>query len=283
MRYLLAYVSRPKALGEKTWLSPAILWADFCLKRWFGRAFLLDDPRRIAALPPYIPPTATEENIAFFARAVHANLADPTRHLYRLALAHGSRLLEVGCGTGTLAVAMAVRGKTVWCGDSEPHVTLVYHLARRLEVADRVRVLRFSGEALPFREGFFDTVVMRASLEHIPDLDRCLKDVVRVLRPGGMFLFSVPAFPWYEVQAFLRGDPDRILDYAHLHPSELNYRAWRGALRRAFSEGGRLYGKRLPALGELGGRLPLPPFPSWADRAFAPLSTHLVGEYRKPG
>ncbi len=278
---LLDYVSSPKPLGSRSWLRPLVLWASFCRKRWTGKAPLLDHPDRIRALPSYIPPQATPETIASLAEVVRQNMADPSRLLYRRAEALGPRLLEVGCGTGVLAVAMALRGKEVWCGDVEPYVTLVQALARHMGVADRVHVARFSADAIPFRAGFFDVVTMRAALEHVPATDRCLADVRRVLRPGGTFLFAVPGFPWYEVQAFLRGDPDLIFDYAHLHPSELNYWAWRTLLRRHFPEG-RLHGKRLPGLGELGTRLPLPPQPSWADRLFAPLSSHLVGEYRKP-
>ncbi|GEM_PF-2478175 len=274
---LLDYVSRPKNIGEKSRLRPALLWADFCLWRWTGRSLLLKHPVRLSALPPYITPEPTAENIALYARTVQANLADPTRHLYRRAMELGPRILEIGCGSGTLAVAMALRGKEVWCGDSDRHVNLVGPLADHLGVAESVRPVRFSGEALPFRDAAFDAVVMRASLEHVPELDRCLSEVVRVLRPGGTFLFSVPAFPWYEVQAFLRGDPDLIFDFAHLHPSELNYWAWRRALKRHFPSVG-IWGKEIPGLGELGSRFSLPPFPSWADRVFAPFSSRLVGE-----
>lgn len=267
---LLAYVSRPKREGSRSWIRPVILWASLLRKRWTGKAFLMDHPDRIRALPPYIPPRSSPEVLEEYERTVRRNLADPSRHLYRRVAAKGGRLLEAGCGTGTLAVAMALQGMEVWCGDSEPHVGIALDLARRMGVARKLHVARFAADRLPFRDGFFDVVAMRAVLEHVPELDRCLADVRRVLRPGGTFLFSVPAFPWYEVQAFLRGDPDMIFDFAHLHPSELDWRGWRKALARHFEEG-TLEGRRLPVLGERGG----PALDGW----LAPLSTHLVGEF----
>jgi SAM-dependent methyltransferase len=45
---------------------------------------------------------------------------------------------------------------------------------------------------LPFREGSVDTVLCIELLEHVPDPDRCLAQVVRVLRPGGRLLVTVP-------------------------------------------------------------------------------------------
>lgn len=55
--------------------------------------------------------------------------------------------------------------------------------------------LRADATALPFEDASLDLVVAFDVLEHIPDHDRCVGEVRRVLRPDGTFLVAVPADP----------------------------------------------------------------------------------------
>lgn len=48
-------------------------------------------------------------------------------------------------------------------------------------------------ESLPFRDRYFDVVYARHSLEHSLDLDATFSEIRRVLKPGGLFIFCVPA------------------------------------------------------------------------------------------
>lgn len=47
--------------------------------------------------------------------------------------------------------------------------------------------------SLPFEDNAFQTAISACALEHIPDLQKALSEVHRVLRPGGIFIFSVPS------------------------------------------------------------------------------------------
>jgi len=60
--------------------------------------------------------------------------------------------------------------------------------AERLGFAVDGRVA--DAEELPFAEGSFDLVVGHAVLHHLPDVERALREVLRVLRPGGRFVFA---------------------------------------------------------------------------------------------
>jgi SAM-dependent methyltransferase len=99
-------------------------------------------------------------------------------------LAEGRRVLDVGCGPGTLLVRLARAGADVVGIDLVPsHIELARQslhllgLRADLEVAD--------AEELPFSDASFDRVVANNSLQFTPDLDAALREIHRVLRPGG--------------------------------------------------------------------------------------------------
>ncbi|MCY3844517.1 MAG: class I SAM-dependent methyltransferase [Acidobacteria bacterium] len=91
----------------------------------------------------------------------------------------GQRVLEVGCGSGYLCeYVRALGASVVGCDISLPETT----------VAPFVQA---DGVALPFRQSF-DVVLSFDVFEHIPDSDRHLREVRRVLRPGGHYLLQTP-------------------------------------------------------------------------------------------
>ena len=96
----------------------------------------------------------------------------------------GRRTLDVGCGTGALAVALAERGGKVWGVDSSPEM-----LAEARAKETRARFKEGAGEALPFKDGWFERVVMRLSLHHL-DRPRALAEAARVLVPGGRIVIA---------------------------------------------------------------------------------------------
>ena len=101
----------------------------------------------------------------------------------------GRDVLDLGCAGGFMAEAMASRGA---------HVTGIDPAAAAIDAARRharSSGLRIAydvgaGEALPYDDAAFHAVVCVDVLEHVADLSRVLAQVMRVLRPGGMFLFD---------------------------------------------------------------------------------------------
>jgi ubiquinone/menaquinone biosynthesis C-methylase UbiE len=110
----------------------------------------------------------------------------------------GQRVLEVGCGTGRLAAALAERELCkVWAVDAEP--AMVEIARERLPRGAQAKVA--SAEALPFKDGWFDRAVMRLVLHHL-DRERALPELARVLGSEGRLVIATldPAeFPsrWY--------------------------------------------------------------------------------------
>ncbi len=90
-----------------------------------------------------------------------------------------SRVLEVGCGWGELALKLrAELDADVVAIDLSPHMV---KLARAEGVAADVADV----QDLPFADGAFDVTVAAWMLYHVPDRDRAVSELARVLRPGG--------------------------------------------------------------------------------------------------
>jgi SAM-dependent methyltransferase len=91
----------------------------------------------------------------------------------------GRRVLDVGCGTGTFAGALAERGGKVWGVDPTPEM-----LERARSSYPRLRFKDGRAESLPFKSSWFERVVVRLAL-HLFDRPRAFAEIVRVLVPGG--------------------------------------------------------------------------------------------------
>ncbi len=95
----------------------------------------------------------------------------------------GKRVLEIGCGTGSLLQAMLERGFQVYGLDASPAMLRQAH--KKLEASGYPhRLLQGRVQHLPFPDDSFETVVSTFPTEYIMDL-AALKEIQRVLYPGG--------------------------------------------------------------------------------------------------
>ncbi|MCW5559320.1 MAG: ubiquinone/menaquinone biosynthesis methyltransferase [Verrucomicrobiae bacterium] len=125
------------------------------------------------------------------------------RRLLRLAgVRPGERALDVCCGTGDVAFALARAGAVVTGLDfSDPMLSVARDRVGRWHGPARPPKFR-QGDALvlPFPEASFDVVTISYGLRNLADFDRGLREMIRVLRPGGRLLildFGKPDWkPW---------------------------------------------------------------------------------------
>jgi SAM-dependent methyltransferase len=117
----------------------------------------------------------------------------------RLQVRPGDRVLDMGCGAGRHAFALYRRGADV--------VALDLDEGELKDVAGMFAAMRDEGEApagataqavrgsaydLPFEDDSFDRVVAAEVLEHLPQDERAMAELVRVLKPGGLIAVTVP-------------------------------------------------------------------------------------------
>jgi len=99
----------------------------------------------------------------------------------------GQRILEIGCGIGTVVAELTKQGYDA-TGTDISQVAIEYGRAKygniRLEVQP--------AEELPYADGTFDVVLSFDLFEHIARIDRHVSEVQRVLKPAGYYLFQTP-------------------------------------------------------------------------------------------
>jgi ubiquinone/menaquinone biosynthesis C-methylase UbiE len=108
------------------------------------------------------------------------------------ALQPGHTVLDVGCGTGTLAVLVTQRHPDVDLVGIDPDPQALARAERKASrVGVAVRFERGFGDALPYPDAAFDRVFSSMMFHHVPknEKPRVMAEVRRVLKPGGRLEF----------------------------------------------------------------------------------------------
>lgn len=137
--------------------------------------------------------TATSDNQSYYDafsegydhgrdRGYHQLIDDQAAEIVRK-VGEGRKVLEVGCGTGLVLERVATFAKEAQGIDLSPGM-----LERARERG--LNVKQGSATELPFEDESFDVAYSFKVLAHIPDIDTCISEMVRVVRPGGHIVFD---------------------------------------------------------------------------------------------
>ena len=103
--------------------------------------------------------------------------------------APGKRVLDVGCAQGNFSLALAERGYAVVAIDLRP--SFLRYLRFKYEHG-HLHCVTATVEAFPFRASTFDLVLLAEVIEHVAYPERLVRDLVRLLSPGGVLVVTTP-------------------------------------------------------------------------------------------
>jgi ubiquinone/menaquinone biosynthesis C-methylase UbiE len=137
--------------------------------------------------------------------------------LARLELSAGQTVLDLGCGTGGDSLVLAQHGLEVVGLDYSHEAIAQAHEKARAAALPVVFLQGDMTEPLPFSDQHFDLVMSNVAFHSFPDrlLHAILREIERVLRPGGEFLFHVNSLEdmRYRPKARVREiEPDYFLE-----------------------------------------------------------------------
>jgi ubiquinone/menaquinone biosynthesis C-methylase UbiE len=106
----------------------------------------------------------------------------------------GGDVLDIGCGPGVMAVDLLSRGCTVWGIDtSEKMIDLARAKMEKTEGKDRAHFSVGDIENLEFPDAKFDAVICMGVLEYLLMDRKAIKEMARVVKPGGTVIITVPS------------------------------------------------------------------------------------------
>jgi len=118
---------------------------------------------------------------------------EPWHHWYVEYLRADDVVLDVGCANGHHTLAAAGRAQRVFGIDADVAQLGIARIAARRNAVDNVRLVAWDvTRAFPFPDSTFDAVLFLDVIEHLVPRVAVLREIGRVLRPGGRLLLSAP-------------------------------------------------------------------------------------------
>jgi len=131
----------------------------------------------------------------------------------------GSKVLDVGCGTGILSLMALKSGAVkVVCGDNSEYMMSQCRAKAKAQGynTNQIETKQLDGESLPFEDNSFDAAISSMVLGLVPDQKKMLAEMARVTQPGGIVAIATHGQDHYyeAIEAYLRAVSKRyVLGY----------------------------------------------------------------------
>ncbi len=153
---------------------------------------------------------------AYLSSAVHASGRDLERLSARLAAFPHAKLLDMGCGAGHASFIAAGQVKEVVAYDLSEQMLAVVNDAAQTRAIANLTTRHGYAETLPFDDQSFDIVISRYSAHHWHDVGKALREVKRVLKPGGVVIFMDVMSPGHPVLDIWLQTVEALRDTSHV-------------------------------------------------------------------
>jgi len=140
----------------------------------------------------------------------------------------GQKILDLGTGSGVLIPSLGKYNK-VYAIDREKMFIKKAKKIAKMSNVKAICIRQDISSKLPFKNSFFDAVFCVSVLEHIEDLDKVMKEVKRIIKPGGLFIVGLPIERFLVKSAFnifgIKQHEDRghISDFADINKKLKKY------------------------------------------------------------
>jgi ubiquinone/menaquinone biosynthesis C-methylase UbiE len=153
---------------------------------------------------------------AYLTSAVHAAGRDLEQLSQRLADFPQAKVLDLGCGAGHASFVAARQVAHVTAYDLSSQMLEVVASAAKDKGLSNVGTRQGYAESLPFEDGAFDIVISRYSAHHWHDVGQALREVKRVLKPGGMVIIMDIMSPGHPVRDIWLQTVEALRDTSHV-------------------------------------------------------------------
>ncbi|MBA7802848.1 class I SAM-dependent methyltransferase [Citrobacter freundii] len=153
---------------------------------------------------------------AYLTSPVHASGRDLQRLAERLSAFPQASVLDMGCGAGHASFTAAHQVKQVVAYDLSAQMLDVVAQAAKEKGLDNIATRQGYAESLPFEDDSFDVVISRYSAHHWHDVGRALREVNRVLKPGGVVIVMDVMSPGHPVRDIWLQTVEALRDTSHV-------------------------------------------------------------------
>lgn len=193
----------------------------------------------------------------YLTSTIHSQGPDLQRLVQLLQSHPDARVIDLGCGAGHASFVAAKAVKEVVAYDLSAQMLEVVSQAAKDKGLANISVERGVAESLPFADGSADIIISRYSAHHWHDVGQALREVRRVLKPGGIMIMMDLASTGQPVKDIFLQTIEKLRDTSHVH----NYAP--GEWLTLFSEAGLLVQELTSGRSQL-------EFKSWVERMRTP-------------